>query len=101
MKGPITVQLSALKVGKSSSSTPRVGESQTLLLAEFSFKHSKADSLTGESGSRGLPDLLSRRVSDSLSQRVADLLSRGVVFQLQISPPCPFASISIRTSRLC
>jgi hypothetical protein len=82
--------------------TPRVGKLLTLWLAEFSFKHSKADSPTrwvresatprlAESESQQLPDSPSQRVADSQTPRVRESLTRrlvswGVVFWLRISP---------------
>ncbi len=45
----------------------RVGESTTLRLAEFSFKHSKA-----ESESQKFPDSPSQRVSDSPTRQVGE-----------------------------
>jgi hypothetical protein len=64
------------------TATPRlIGKSLALRLTEFSFKHSKADSLTlrvGESVSHRLDDLPSQRVADSPTYRVGELLTRQV-----------------------
>ncbi len=58
----------------SDSPTWRVGESPTIRLSEFSFKHSRLSKCE----SRRLPHLPSRRVANSPS--------RGFVFRLWISP---------------
>jgi hypothetical protein len=53
--------------------TPRLGESPPLRLAEFSFKHSKADSPTCQVGESATPRLSpSQRVTDSPTWRVGE-----------------------------
>jgi hypothetical protein len=76
----------AMSRGVDDSPTCRVGESKTLRIAKFSFKHSKADSptqaswggvvtatrLVGESATPGLTESESRRLPNSPSRRVAE-----------------------------
>ncbi len=73
---PIFAEIFVIEKRLPDSPISRVGESPS-----FSFKHSKADSLTRRVGELSTP-----RLAESESQRLPDSLSRGVVFRLRISP---------------